>query len=350
MFERVTDEEERGQVGIGTLIVFIAMVLVAAIAAGVLINTAGLLQSQAVATGEESTAQVSNVVQVNTATGQVTEDPGQTYNFENGLQFVLPGDTGVGENEIDSDFDGAVWGPDDVELDDGDIHVTVEDNNGDTIENEEEDDLEGDLDSTDVDFHDEVELTGETTVIVEFDESIDGDAEDAVDEDDEDTIELRLNSDLAEENDELAFHIEPNGDENDELDVRLDDSDSDALDDGVYDEVREASVMVSLGPGANAVDLGAATFEFVGDTTVRGQAEELDDLEIQSLDGDSTDNQVLEGDRNLQVHIELSEDNDGFNTIDAGDSAEFRITTADGSQTVEVLMAPSAITDSAVSL
>jgi flagellin FlaB len=51
--------------------VFIALVLVAAIAAGVLINTAGFLQSSAEATGEQSQSQVTNRVQVTNAVGQV---------------------------------------------------------------------------------------------------------------------------------------------------------------------------------------------------------------------------------------------------------------------------------------
>ena len=76
MFEQFTDSEDRGQVGIGTLIVFIALVLVAAIAAGVLINTAGFLQTQAQSTGEESTEQVSTNLVFLSATGNVTENGG----------------------------------------------------------------------------------------------------------------------------------------------------------------------------------------------------------------------------------------------------------------------------------
>ena len=66
------DDRPRGQVGIGTLIIFIAMVLVAAVAAGVLVNTSGLLQSKAEDTGSDAQAQVSNQIDVVSATGSVS--------------------------------------------------------------------------------------------------------------------------------------------------------------------------------------------------------------------------------------------------------------------------------------
>ncbi|MFC6954121.1 archaellin/type IV pilin N-terminal domain-containing protein [Halorubellus litoreus] len=74
--ENPTNDDTRGQVGIGTLIIFIAMVLVAAVAAGVLINTAGLLESTASDTGSDSQAQVSNQVDVISAIGHDNDTDG----------------------------------------------------------------------------------------------------------------------------------------------------------------------------------------------------------------------------------------------------------------------------------
>ncbi|TKX43566.1 archaellin/type IV pilin N-terminal domain-containing protein [Halorubrum sp. ARQ200] len=99
MFEIITDGEERGQVGIGTLIVFIAMVLVAAIAAGVLINTAGFLQTQAEATGEESTSQVSDRLQVVSQSGTFETSPRTSSEQITELDFVVA--QAPGANNID---------------------------------------------------------------------------------------------------------------------------------------------------------------------------------------------------------------------------------------------------------
>ncbi|MCJ7696721.1 MAG: flagellin, partial [Thermoplasmata archaeon] len=67
---RILKEDDLGDMGIGAMIVFIAMVLVAGIAASVLIQTANRLEIQAMKTGQETTEEVATGIGVEDITGQ----------------------------------------------------------------------------------------------------------------------------------------------------------------------------------------------------------------------------------------------------------------------------------------
>jgi flagellin FlaB len=65
---------EEGEMGVGTLLIFIAMILVAAVAAGVLVQTAYKLQQQAEATGDLAVQEVATGLRVITVYGVTAAD------------------------------------------------------------------------------------------------------------------------------------------------------------------------------------------------------------------------------------------------------------------------------------
>ena len=71
---KILKNKDAGSIGIGAMIVFIAMVLVAGIAASVLIQTSTTLQSQALATGRETTDEVAGGIAVFDVEGHVATD------------------------------------------------------------------------------------------------------------------------------------------------------------------------------------------------------------------------------------------------------------------------------------
>jgi archaellin len=82
LFGRMVDDH--GAIGIGAMIVLIAMILVAGVAASVLISTSNTIQSQAMKTGAQTTREVASGLSVFNVIGQVNwtggETAGYTYN------------------------------------------------------------------------------------------------------------------------------------------------------------------------------------------------------------------------------------------------------------------------------
>jgi len=71
---KILKERDVGAIGIGAMIVFIAMVLVAGIAASVLVQTANTLEIQAMQTGRETTGEVASGIAVVDIEGHVNVD------------------------------------------------------------------------------------------------------------------------------------------------------------------------------------------------------------------------------------------------------------------------------------
>jgi len=70
--DKVLSRRDAGSMGIGAMIIFIAMVLVAGIAASVFVQVANQLQMQALYTGQETIDEVATGISVVDVEGHVT--------------------------------------------------------------------------------------------------------------------------------------------------------------------------------------------------------------------------------------------------------------------------------------
>ena len=93
------DDGEFGAIGIGAMIVFIAMILVAGIAASVLVSTSNTIQIQALATGQQTTKEVASGISVFEIAGKVNGT-----NDLNNLSITVKARPGSGDVDLNNTY------------------------------------------------------------------------------------------------------------------------------------------------------------------------------------------------------------------------------------------------------
>jgi len=93
------EDGEFGAIGIGAMIVFIAMILVAGIAASVLVTTSNTIQIQALATGQQTTKEVASGLSVYEIAGKVNGS-----NDLNNLSITVKARPGSGDIDLNNTY------------------------------------------------------------------------------------------------------------------------------------------------------------------------------------------------------------------------------------------------------
>ncbi|WP_394345746.1 hypothetical protein [Halorientalis pallida] len=298
--------------GIGTLIVFIAMVLVASIGAGALIETAGLLQSKSQQTGEQAQQGVTNRVQVHSVTGNVS----QTACYGSGEIRIDGIDVGGISYDcllLDSGDSPDVWhvsGGDDRLIFDGQSTDILSDGDLVSFTRVQRDDARDQIRVRD-ETRDEVIVTA--TPPISIDEST-GPDDELINLNNPDGTGYVSIANFA-DTDETVRFTRPSG------------------------NVTSVDLTVRLSPGSSAVDLRDATVSYVSDdgiadltyTTGKPTA---DQFSVSPVVGDDA---VLSDDEQVTIHLDTWRIDDG---LQPGDTATVRVVTPSGTVTRAQLGVP----------